>query len=136
MNLLPFRAYCVAFADYLYYTDERMFEIEESMNDDKGMSLIYTDLIQVVNSQPSIVNPGAGNIGNVNFVFQVPVSNYQVKNMFIAWSPNGNLHASASDTTSQHPANQAFSNAVFGKYSMMNSENYIFLVYSRQRIEN
>ena len=109
------------FADYLYYTDERMFEIEESMNDDKGMSLIYTDLIQVVNAQPSIVNPGAGNLGNANFAFQVPVSNYQVKNMFIAWIPNGNLQTSASDPTSRHPANQAFSNAVFGKYAMMNS---------------
>ena len=109
------------FADYLYYTDERMFEVEESMNDDKGMSLIYTDLIQVVNSQQAIPPPGAGNLGIVNFNFQVPVSNYQVKNMFIAWNPNGNLNASASDATSQHPANQAFSNAVFGKYAMMNS---------------
>ena len=110
------------FADYLYYTDERMFEIEESMNDEKGMSMIYTDLIQVVNAQQALApTPGAGNLGNVNFNFQVPVSNYQVKNLFIAWNPNGNLHASASDPTSQHPANQAFSNAVFGKYSMMNS---------------
>tara|TARA_R100000353_G_scaffold176011_1_gene148273 strand:- start:1740 stop:3326 length:1587 start_codon:yes stop_codon:yes gene_type:complete len=110
------------FADYLYYTDERMFQVEESMNDEKGMSMIYTDLIQVVNAQPALApTPGAGNLGNVNFNFQVPVSNYQVKNLFICWNPNGDLNASGSDPTSRHPANQAFSNAVFGKYAMMNS---------------
>ncbi len=110
------------YPDYLYYTDERMFEIEESLNDDKGMSLIYTDLIQIVNAQqPQNPTPGAGVIANIPFNFQVPVSNYQVKNMFLVWNPVGNLSTSATDTTSQHPTDQGFSNAVFGKYAMVNS---------------
>jgi len=107
------------YADYLYYTDERMFAIEESMNASKGMAKVYTDVIQVVNQQEAVTPaPGAATTVDKPFNFQIPVSNYQVKNVFLGWNPNGALNGGAGDV---FPAGSSTYNSLLGQYALMNS---------------
>ena len=110
------------FADYLYYTDERMFAIEESLNASKGMSKIYTDVIQIVNTQSaSSAAPAINTTLELPFNFQLPVSNYQVKNVFLLWNPNGDLRAGNPASTDAFPLNAERYNSLLGNYSMANS---------------
>ena len=108
---------CLLFSDHLYYTDSRMFAIEESMNNSKGMALLYTDLISVVNNQPAFALGTATSTSSQNFVFQVPISNYSVKNIFTCWNCKdyGGLQGTL-------PTEIGIgSNKLFGKYALMNS---------------
>ncbi len=108
---------CLLFSDHLYYTDTRMFEIEESMNANKGMALLYTDLISVVNNQPAFAAGTATTTTSQNFIFQIPISNYSVKNLFTCWNCKD-----YSGLQGALPAEiGAFSNKLLGKYALMNS---------------
>ena len=108
---------CLLYSDHLYYSDTRMFQIEESMNDQKGMALLYTDVISVVNSQPKLGSAASATTTNANKrIFQLPVSNYSIKNVFTCWNcPD----YSSSDALKNSVGN--FSNSLFGKYALLNS---------------
>lgn len=106
------------YADYLYYTDERMFAIEESLNANKGMAKIYTDMIQIVNLQDTVGGTTNTNIIEKPFNFQIPVSNYQVKNVFLCWNPIESLGDGSGNT---YPAGATLYNSLLGNYAMLNS---------------
>ena len=108
---------CLLFSDHIYYSDTRMFAIEEQMNFKKGMSLLYTDVISVANSQPAIGGglPGAGAVKSQKRVFPIPISNFSVKNLFTCWN-TGDYSGLA--TTAEIGTN---SNKLFGKYALVNS---------------
>ncbi len=125
---------CLLFSDHLYYTDTRMFQIEESMNASKGMALLYTDLISVNNFQPKLTvaeggTPAAGTTTPKKLNFQIPVSNYSLKNIFTCWNciDYTGLNATAvNPTTGLTDVNLpqiigAFSNSLYGKYGLVNS---------------
>ena len=108
---------CLLFSDHLYYSDARMFQIEEQMNFKSGMSLLYTDVISVVNSQPKIGGalPGATVTKSNKRVFPIPISNYSVKNLFTCWNTSDYAGSAHTADTGTH------SNRLFGKYAMLNS---------------
>ena len=109
---------CLLYSDHLYYSDTRMFQIEESMNDQKGMALLYTDVISVVSNQSALggVAP-AGETKPNKRIFQLPVSNYSLKNIFTCFQCPDYSGASAGYKTKVG----TYSNSLFGKYALLNS---------------
>ena len=107
---------CLLFSDHLYYSDTRMFQIEEQMNFKNGMSLLYTDVISVVNSQPKVGSvPGAGATATIKKVFPIPISNFSVKNLFTCWNTTDYTGSTQTASTGTN------SNKLLGKYALLNS---------------
>ncbi len=110
---------CQFFPDYLYYTEERQFLIEEEMNANKGMAKIYTDVISVNSQLPANPNTlGAAVTADLNFTFQIPLSNYSAKNLLLAFTPISFVNKGTNEFLGRDILNY---NSMFGKYAMLNS---------------
>ena len=111
---------CQFFPDYLYYTEERQFAIQEEMNANKGMAKIYTDVVSVNSSLPRAAVPPANDdaIVDIPFTFQIPLSNYSAKNLLLAFTPSTYENTTGTNYIGTNILNY---NAIFGKYAMLNS---------------
>jgi len=81
---------CLLYLDTIYYANARMEEEAERVNAKNGMFLDYSDLIQNVANLPAFIKadmPGAGTELLFNSkIDQVPLSGFQVKNLYWGYS--------------------------------------------------
>lgn len=114
----------VLFQDTIYYTNERMEQLAQSMNAKEGLYLDYTTMIPNIADHTISTSVGAATtLVPVSKTDLIPVANYRIKNMFMAYTSD-NLDALGQGTGGT-TINGPFlnSNAYLGKYGLYNKFN-------------
>ena len=107
------------FLDTIYYANERMEQVEESVNAKKGLFLNYTDVIQNVSNLPALpaINIGTETqLSTQQKVNQVPLSGFRVKNLFWCYNSGDRQPVTTNPVTAI--TDFRYFNPILGKYEM------------------
>lgn len=110
---------CLLYMDTITYANERMELIAASMNAKEGIFLDYTDVIQNVASIPAItgIANNATQMTTQSKTHQVPLSGFQVKNLF--WGYVVPEFTTLTTPATAAPTTYRYYNQLLGKYSLL-----------------
>jgi len=112
------------YVDTIYYANERMELVDEAVNDSRGMSLLYTDVMTNVANVGQLDSTKVGaddtTFSKGSFTHIIPVSGFAVKNILWCYNTANRTSASSSPASGAGVITQTptFYNGFFGKYAM------------------
>ena len=113
----------VLFQDTIYYTNERMEQIAKSMNAKEGLFLDFTTMIPNISDHTTTFDLRTATTLTSNVKTDlIPVSNYRIKNIFMAYTTD-NLTPVAGYTAGSKNGVFTQSNMYLGKYGLYNKFN-------------
>ena len=90
---LPSLANIKFYSDHLYYPEQIMNQTLQQMNSDKGMNMVYEDIVLTNTQIQQGANPVAPAISNTNVERQIAVSGKVVRNLMIQQKSVGQNHS-------------------------------------------
>ena len=110
---------CLLYLDTITYNNERMEEVAASVNAREGLFLDFTDVIQNFASIPAIpsLSKTASEMTSQTRTHQLPLSGFQVKNVFWGYHVQDNTPKTTPATTP--PTDYRFYNELLGKYQLL-----------------